>query len=152
MFKYIYKLLSKPQKLDTKRVTECMVKYRRGQGHRFIIPNMYIHTAYEIDVMSTKGRSLHDDEVKVSRGDFFRDLKKGKHGLIMRGRYPANYFSYVCPSGLIKPSEVPEYAGLYWVNQFGSVRMKKKPVRINRKPQRDKYLLKIAGKLDKMRA
>ena len=151
MLGYIYRLLSKPERMDTKRITACMAKYRKSIGHEFIIPNVYIHKRYEIDLASSKNRYLHEDEVKVSRPDFMRDIKKGKHKLIERGTYPANYFSYVCPWGLVMPSEVPKYAGLYWVNSFGSVRMKKRPMKINKVPQRDKYMYKIAKKLDRLR-
>ena len=151
MLGYIYRLFTEPGALDTKRVTACMAKYRKGKGHQFIIPNVYIHKSYEIDVFSAKRNDLFDDEVKISRPDYFKDLKKGKHKLIERGSYPANFFSYVCPEGLISVKEVPKYAGLYWVMGNGSVRVKKLPRRINRKSQLDKYMFKIAVKLDKLR-
>ena len=151
MLGYIYRLLAKPERVDAKWMTDCMAKHRKSIGHEFIIPNMYIHRRYEIDVMSVKKKYLYDDEIKVSRADFQRDLQKGKHVLIERGKYPANFFSYVCPWGVIMPSEVPKYAGLYWVSSFGSVRMQKAPKRINKEPQRDAHLYRITKKLDRLR-
>lgn len=49
-------------------------------------------------------------EVKISRSDFLRDLKQPlKH----RGfRLIADQFWYVAPPGVIKPDEVPDWAGL----------------------------------------
>ena len=49
-------------------------------------------------------------EIKVSRSDFLRDLKKDRK----RGRYLelCQYFYYVVPSGLVTASEVPAEAGL----------------------------------------
>ena len=34
-------------------------------------------------------------------------------------------FYYACPEGLIKKDEIPEYAGLYWVTEKGTLIMKK---------------------------
>lgn len=56
-------------------------------------------------------------EVKVGRGDFLKDRKK-PHRLnpetgIGKWRY------YICPTNLIKPSEVPEKWGLIYVNGRG---------------------------------
>ena len=101
-----------------------------------------------MDVMSLKSKCLTETEVKKSRGDFFADLKKGKWKLIARGTYPANYIYYACPDGLIDPHELPDRAGLLWVSQRGTVRMKRTAKRINRKPLRDKMIVKIARKMD----
>lgn len=110
---------------------------------------MYILPGVEIDVASFKDRHFFDVETKISRGDFARDFGKRKHRLIERGKYPANFFFFACPAGLIQPDEVPRYAGLLWVSQDGSVREKKKARKLQRKPQLDRVLLKIAKKMDK---
>jgi len=49
-------------------------------------------------------------EVKVSRGDFVRDEKW--HGYL---RY-CHQFYFVCPTGLIKPEELPPEVGLIYYN------------------------------------
>jgi len=52
-------------------------------------------------------------EVKVDRGDFLRDTK-------WRNYLPlCTDFYFVCPSGLIKPEELPAEAGLLWVQKTG---------------------------------
>jgi len=56
-------------------------------------------------------------EVKISRSDFLRELKKPQK------RKPAllvsNKFLFVAPSGLIKPEELPAEAGLIEVTERG---------------------------------
>lgn len=69
-------------------------------------------------------------EIKVSRSDFFADFKKEhKHecyknrGLVegdldsLKTKIP-NKFYYAVPKGLVKPEEVPEYAGLMYFTKF----------------------------------
>ena len=52
-------------------------------------------------------------EAKVSRSDFFADAKK-EHG------HPYGHYKlYACPSGLIKPEEIPEKWGLLYVGGNG---------------------------------
>ena len=111
---------------------------------------MYIVKGVEVDVLGIKKRNVVDVENKVSRGDFMRDIRKRKHRMIKRGTYPANFFYYACPEGLINPEEVPEYAGLLWAYDNGTVRRKKPAKRLQRKPQRDKVLLTVAQKLDRL--
>lgn len=115
-----------------------------------MIPNIYILPGIEVDIASIKDKHFYDVETKVSRGDFKRDFGKRKHRMIERGRYPANYFFFACPAGLIEPQELPKYAGLLWVDQNGRVSQKKKPRKLQRKPQRDRILPRLAMKLDKI--
>jgi hypothetical protein len=62
-------------------------------------------------------------EIKVSRSDFLNDNKW--HNYLQY----CNEFSFVCPSGLIKPEEVPEKVGLYYVSKTGTrIFTKKKPI------------------------
>lgn len=72
----------------------------------------YIFGRYESDFISvTSAGLIHEVEVKLSRGDFFADFRKGlKHTHIQHGDY-ANYFWFATPKGLIKPEEIPDYAG-----------------------------------------
>lgn len=55
-------------------------------------------------------------EVKISRGDFFQDFKKPKHQIFIdkASMNIPNKFFFACPTGLIKPEEVPDYAGLIY--------------------------------------
>lgn len=51
-------------------------------------------------------------EFKVSRADYFADLKRGKWQKYLRY---CNTFSFVCPKGLIDKNEVPPEVGLLWI-------------------------------------
>lgn len=63
-------------------------------------------------------------EIKISRSDFFRDLKKRptysfKTGASFETKYDrqaGEEFYYVVPAGMVKPNEVPEDAGLMEVS------------------------------------
>lgn len=61
-------------------------------------------------ISAEKGNYTTAFEIKVSRGDFLKDIKDN---LKQRGArlYATNFF-YVAPEGLIKPEEVPVWAGL----------------------------------------
>jgi hypothetical protein len=52
-------------------------------------------------------------------------IEYNKHELLQDGlavnKIP-NRFSFVCPDGLIDPKDVPDYAGLYFVNESGVVK------------------------------
>lgn len=52
-------------------------------------------------------------EVKVSRGDFLQDNKWPSY-LPM-----CNHLFFVCPTGLIKPEELPAEVGLLWASKTG---------------------------------
>lgn len=70
-------------------------------------------------------------EIKVARGDFLNDLNgfKEKHKLALG---ISEEFLYVCPWGLIDKSEVPELAGLMYVDQSNGLRIVK-PAQIRTK-------------------
>jgi hypothetical protein len=60
-------------------------------------------------------------EVKVSRGDFLNEVKNPTK------RFPglsvSNYFVFVTPRGLVKPTEIPPECGLWEVNAIGHVKI-----------------------------
>ncbi len=98
-----------------------------------------------------KSGYCYEIEIKTSRSDFFNDFKKeNKHlilneGVYMKKKYRyhtdpetrkriseqyydrtewkfrPNKFYYCVPEGLIKVEEVPDYAGLMYVNSYGIV-------------------------------
>lgn len=83
-----------------------------------VFPNTYLGR-FEADIFEvTKSGYLYEYEVKISRSDFFSENKKiGKSKCITDGKR-CNYFYYLVPKGLIKPDEIPEYAGLIYVNNI----------------------------------
>ena len=56
-------------------------------------------------------------EIKVSRGDFLRDIKRPLKQ--RRARLFANKFYFATPRGLLTANDMPPYAGLIEIGQFG---------------------------------
>ncbi len=64
----------------------------------------------KVETAPSRGHTATIHEIKISRADFRKDLKQPKK---QRGaRLFADFFYYVTPPGLIKPEEVPVWAGL----------------------------------------
>jgi len=86
-------------------------------NHDYILNNVFMFN-WESDLfaISKSGYSV-EIEVKISRSDYLADFKKRKHDLFNTPD-PAveipNRFYFACPEGMIKPEEVPSYAGLIW--------------------------------------
>lgn len=100
-------------------------------------------------VVKTNNKYCYDVEIKISKADFKADFKKTrKHDILEKGGYKTNYrksvvrngkrkmlpagrlievdkrpnrFYFAVPEGLISPEDVPEYAGLIYVNKTGKV-------------------------------
>lgn len=116
------------------KITEWMVQeslYRNlnEKKHRLIVPNCKA-LGYEADVLSlTRAGYITEFEIKLSRSDFLNESrcrsKKCKFQLyesaqnISISAYSAmfcpNFFYYVCPKEIIKPDQVPDFAGLLWI-------------------------------------
>lgn len=64
---------------------------------------------WTISANSSAGFQAVAYEIKVSRADFRRD----SHAKQRQARLFSDRFYYVVPAGLIKPEEVPDWAGLY---------------------------------------
>lgn len=66
--------------------------------------------AWSIQTAPSKGNHRVAYEVKASRGDFTRDLRQPQKQ--RPARLLSNQFYYVAPQGLIKPEDLPLWAGL----------------------------------------
>ena len=103
----------------------------------------YSGLGHEADVlMVTKARMVYEYEIKTSRADFKKDFSKvRKHQIYSSDRpyllkyrnYPLkpNHFYYVCVEGLIKPTEIPKYAGLIYITTEGFVHYIKKAPKLH---------------------
>lgn len=110
--------------MTTKEIQKAIAIYEVNR-HRFVCENITdVRAIYEADVMSiSKSGIVTEFEVKISRSDFKADAKKMKfyqYDLARKKdkyaiRVTPNKFYYVCPIGLIKPEEVPDYAGLIYI-------------------------------------
>lgn len=119
--------------MDTSRIQEILCKEEVLKGN---LPCENISAGFlgEADVLSIlKSGYISEFEVKISRSDFKADAKKDKwkHYELRIEKNIPNYFQYVCPKGLIHPSEVQDFAGLIYVSE-DSYEVIKRPKIIHR--------------------
>jgi len=122
-------------------IQNALYNHLLAKGHEFIIPNIYLSGGAwsEADLISvTKAGYISEYEIKVSRADFKADFNKLKHHFFKKDqRCFQRYFWFATPSGLIKTSEVPEYAGHMEIfkkrNGIFKCLEKKRPPRLNGK-------------------
>lgn len=121
------------RELTTKEIQAIVGKDRVLARHECVCENVSNLISYrEMDVMSIKSEWLYEYEVKISRSDFAADRKKKKHKFTGHGdksilvpKWNPNYFYYVCPEGMIAETEIPQYAGLYYIIDGELCRIKK---------------------------
>lgn len=118
---------------------------------RYMVSNVYAfdHNYLETDFLIVKENGfIYDIEIKISKSDFKADFKKKKHEILKNGfiiassyfartegdilaRYNKgdkveverpNRFYFCVPENLIKKEDVPDYAGLLYVTEFGGIR------------------------------
>lgn len=111
-------------KISDAKKTEIILKaltqrYERNGRSNVIFPELRLGSGYSdiaqrrIDmfmISSEKGNYTTAFEIKVSRGDFLRDIKDEAK---QRGArlYSSNFY-YVAPKGMLNPEEIPMWAGL----------------------------------------
>ena len=115
---------------------------------KYIVSNAYVFGSNygETDIFITQRDSgyCYDIEIKVSKSDFKADFGKvKKHEILSTGErilkgkryelapesvkhnFRPNRFYYCVPKGLINISEVPAYAGLMYVDEYGYTKIVK---------------------------
>ena len=112
-------------------------------GIRYKVGHIYVFKKdWESDYFIQKlSGYCYEFEIKLTRQDFLNDCKKiAKHSILKDGFYKTlngkvvqhpnrpNRFFYVVPEGLILTREIPQYAGLIYVNDKGVRIVKKAPV------------------------
>lgn len=77
--------------------------------------------------LNFKRKEVRVVEVKATKADFTRDTKlfDPKTSYF----YHAHYSYIMCPTGVIKPEEIPHGYGLLWVNENDVVEVIKKPIK-----------------------
>lgn len=89
---------------------------------KYEIENLNVFDWESDSLFITRSGYIYECEIKISRGDFKHDFKKKKKHLILEGKdnfeQSPNYFYYVVPKDLITVDEIPEYAGLIYVDVF----------------------------------
>ncbi len=119
----------------TKTIQQAVLWWCLAARHSYFVPNAFWKN-FECDVLSLVSTGFtYEFEIKVSRADFLRDIKKKSDIVTGRNEYGqllfenhnkfadahfknrTNYFYYVCPENLIKQEEIPERAGLIYYTQ-----------------------------------
>lgn len=105
------------------QIEAALAERYKGRGwakfFQFMPMTSFESVLNKIDLVAVGLWHKHDKiiafEIKVERSDFLKDLKdfKKKHRFALR---ISDEFYYVCPWGLIDKGEVPEDAGLMYVN------------------------------------
>lgn len=124
------------EKMDAGKVTAALQSRHSGDGWAYF-SELRTKTGFSGHVgyidgyavgMWADNRSFISYEIKVSRQDFKHDVEKfvSKQEAALRN---STQFYYVCPQGLIKVEEIPEVAGLMYVNEGGCRIQKVAPVR-----------------------
>ncbi len=128
--------------MKSKEIIHKLVRYLTN-GTDIVLPNYY-YGMYEMDVFRVMNSGyVIEYEIKISRGDFFQDFKKGngygisKHEKVKNGNR-CNRFMFVTPKGLIEKHEIPEYCGLIEFH-YGFTVIKNAPLLHNEKIQQSMY-------------
>lgn len=107
-------------KICEKNIQKALFQKLADRQHKWICPNIRLDAFYqngEMDLISVnKSDFLTEFEIKISRSDFKADCKKRKHSMRKFLDKLPNYFYYVTPKDLIKVEEVPDYAGLIYID------------------------------------
>lgn len=137
--------------MQAKEIQTAVAEYLVKNGHEAVCEN-FGHTVFEMDVAAlSKSGMLQEYEIKISRSDFLCDKNKRRHWMLAKFDMYAmpsghefkcpNYFCYVCPAGLIKITEIPVYAGL-WYCTDGVVSIIRKAKKIHKIPAEREIILK----------
>jgi hypothetical protein len=117
-----------------KELTDLAVKWLRrpnsAKGHGCLVAASELRSGWNGEIPDAVGFRLNGNgvisvvvEAKVSRSDFLAD--KNKPHRVAGGI--GNYRYFICPEGVIYPSDLPKGWGLVWVNSRGHLKVKEGP-------------------------
>jgi len=153
----------KKSNLASKDIEAGLVMELYQKGHSPISTHASIYGLQECDVISiSKSDYIYEYEVKISRSDFKADFKKPKHTLITEKKFITetfkkgtketwylvpNYFYFVVPENLVSVEEVPEYAGLMYINEKGGYDIIKKAPIIHKTKASNEFIRALSHQL-----
>lgn len=110
----------KTKKITHRELCEIGAKYLRGNcswrlKSEFVLIEFVSSCIEQPDIFGIKGAHNTLIEVKVSRSDFKADFKKPFRNGEIKGIGATRY--YLCPTGLIKESELPDKWGLIYCDE-----------------------------------
>ena len=140
---------------------------QRALRHNFLSPssvkyfteNLNIYKWESDTIKFTNSGYVYEFEIKISKADFKNDFKnkKKKHSILedknSENKDRPNYFYYVVPIDLISEEDVPEYAGLIYVNfmKIGNNVPYSQFIEVKKAPQlhKNKFDFKESNLMDK---
>jgi len=143
----------------SKNIEAAMCMYLYEKSHSPITTHFTGMGLMECDVLSiSKADYIYEYEVKISRADFKKDFIKEKHTHIINEKYTRtrkgslvyllpNYFNFVTPKDLISIDEVPDYAGLIYMNEDSSFTIVKKPKFLHKTKANEAFIRQVAHNL-----
>lgn len=124
---------AEPVPMTERTIQSALARLCAKRQHDLWVPNCSTVFGWESDLASvTKSGLAHDHEIKISRADWLRELrtKERRHRHLQEARerarrileqrngrtsahypMPPNYWWLVCPDGVAKEDEIPDYAG-----------------------------------------
>lgn len=143
----------------SKNIESAMCMYLYQKSHSPITTRFTGAGLQECDIISvSKSDYIYEYEIKISRSDFKKDFIKEKHNHILNEKFTytikgellfriCNYFNYVVPRDLISIDEVPEYAGLIYINDDFTFEIVKKPKLIHKTKATPGFIRQLAHNL-----
>lgn len=130
--------------MTEKSIQRKLIFYLLRKGFRCFAPNISIRFG-EADLLGIRPSGYAEEfEIKISRSDYIADKRKiYKHSFYMdseklkklkRIDFVPNKFSYVLATG-INPHPIPEYAGMYIVDENGNIECVKWPPLLHKTKQ-----------------
>lgn len=126
------------------------LQYLSRNACKYLIHNLFVFD-WESDYLAiTKAGLIHEVEIKISKHDFKNESKnKSAKFALFESRNEStlipDFFYYCVPENLISVEEVPEYAGLLYVNDYGFLTTPKSAPRL-KKEKTDLTKLNLADK------
>jgi len=144
----------------SKNIEAALCLYLYEKSHSPITTHFSGSGLSECDVISiSKSNYIYEYEVKISRSDYKKDFIKEKHNLILNEKHTMlshngdliyllpSYFSFVTVKDLIRVNEIPDYAGLIYINEDFKFDVIKKPKLLHNIKANEKLIRKIAHNL-----
>lgn len=143
----------------SKNIESALCMYLYLKGHSPISSHVTISQLSECDVISvSKSDYIYEYEIKISRADYKKDFIKEKHSQMISENHTKivknemmylspNYFNFITPRGLISLEEVPEYAGLIYINEDFTFDIIKKPLLLHKTKASPQFIRKLAHNL-----
>lgn len=143
----------------SKNIESALCMYLYEKSHSPITTRFTGMGLSECDVISiSKSDYIYEYEIKISRSDYKRDFIKEKHTHIINEKFTRvrkgdleyllpNYFTFVTPLDLIRVDEIPDYAGLIYIDDDLNFIVVKKPNLLHNTKANDKFIRKVAHNL-----